>query len=118
MSILGNRIKDLRKKEKMTQKELGKLVNVTKVSICCYENGTRLPSLEILEDLAEVFKVSIDYLLGHDAFVISDNKSHYSTKMSYEEILFIKEIRKYDKVHKLIVSDPKRIAELINNKLK
>lgn len=118
MSILGSRIKDLRKNEKMTQKDLGKLVNVTKVSICCYENGSRLPSLEILEDLAEVFKVSVDYLLGRDAFVVSDNKSNYSIKMSNEEISFIKEIRKYDKVRELIISDPKRTAELINNKLK
>ena len=118
MSILGIRIKELRTKEKMTQKRLGELVNVTKVSICCYENGTRLPSLEILEDLSEVFKVSVDYLLGRDTFVISDNKLEYSTKMAREEILFMKEIRKYDKVHKLIVSDPKRTAELINNKLK
>lgn len=118
MSILGSRIKDLRKRDNMTQKNLGELVNVTKVSICCYENGTRLPSLEILEDLAEVFKVSVDYLLGRDTFVVSDNVSKYSIKMATEEVSFIKEIRKYDKIHELVVSDPKRTAELIYNKLK
>ena len=118
MSILGNRIRDLRREKNMTQMDLGKQVNVTKVSICCYEKGTRLPSLEILEDLAEVFNVSVDYLLGRDGFAISDNKSNYSIKMANEEISFIKEIRKYHKVYELIVSDPKRTAELINNKLK
>ena len=118
MSIFGNRIKELRKMHNLTQKSLGELVNVTKVSICCYESGSRLPSLEILEDLAEVFKVSVDYLLGRDAFVISDNENVYSVKMSKEEIIFLKEIRKYEKIHDLIISDPRRSAELIYKKLK
>ena len=54
--LLGNRIKELRKKLNLTQEELGKLINVTKVSICCYEKGTRTPTLETLKVLAEVFE--------------------------------------------------------------
>ena len=40
--LLAKRIKELRKEKDLTQEDLGKLINVTKVSICCYENGTRV----------------------------------------------------------------------------
>ncbi len=43
--LLGKRIKSLRKEKGLTQQELGDLINVTKVSICCYENETRVPTL-------------------------------------------------------------------------
>lgn len=58
------RLKSLRLQHKMTQEQLGKKINVTKVSISGYENGTRSPDVETLQKIAEVFDVSIDYLLG------------------------------------------------------
>lgn len=118
MNLLGNRIRELRMENNLTQKQLGEKINVTKVSICCYENGTRMPSLETLIDLSEVFNVKIDYLLGRDSFVIADNDSEYSLKISKEEIIFIKEIRRYDKLYKDIIANPKRMVELIYKKLK
>lgn len=45
--LLSKRLKDLRVSNNLTQKELGEKVNVTKVSICCYENGTRVPTVKI-----------------------------------------------------------------------
>ncbi len=59
MVLLGKRIKEQRKKMNLTQEELGHLINVTKVSICCYENGTRTPTLETLKVLAETFNVDL-----------------------------------------------------------
>lgn len=62
--MLGSRLKKLRIEKKLTQEELGKIVNVTKVSISGYENGNRNPDTETLENLADFFEVSVDYLLG------------------------------------------------------
>ncbi|MDD6879270.1 MAG: helix-turn-helix transcriptional regulator [bacterium] len=118
MTLFGSRLKQLRKDAHLTQTQVGEKVGVTKVSICCYENGTRLPSLDTLVDLANLFKVDVDYLLGNDTYVVADNDYEYSISMSKEELVFIKEIRKYNKLHKDIVADPKRIAELIYKKLK
>ena len=61
--ILGYRLRELRKENKMSQEDLGKLLGVTKVSISGYENGTRVPSLDILQGILDVFGVSADYLL-------------------------------------------------------
>ena len=116
--LLGKRIKELRKKNNLTQTELGKLVNVTKVSICCYENGTRTPTLDTLVDLANVFKVNVNELIGYNKYIVSDNNSNYGLSMADEEIEFIKELRKYNDLYDRIMNDPKRMIELINRKVK
>lgn len=63
MIIIGERIKELRKKSRYTQTELANLLGVTKSTIAAYENGSRLPSYDVLVKMARVFKISIDSLL-------------------------------------------------------
>lgn len=58
------RLKRLRKERKWTQEELGKKINVTKVSVSGYENGNRSPDTETLQKIADIFMVTVDYLLG------------------------------------------------------
>lgn len=60
---LGKNIKYLREKNEMTQEQLAKILNVTKVSICCYEHNTRTPCLETVVELSEIFRVSLDELV-------------------------------------------------------
>ena len=62
--LLGERLKELRMERNMSQQELGNLLGITKVSVCGYENGTRSPSIDTLCEIARVFGVSTDYLLG------------------------------------------------------
>ena len=117
MTLIGKRIKELRKNAGLTQSELGKKINVTKVSICCYEIGTRTPSLETLIDLSNLFNVNIDYLVGNDIYVVSDNKEEYGIKLSEEELEFIKIIRQNDKLYDKLIEAPKRFVELLDKKL-
>lgn len=60
------RLRMLRKAKGLTQEELGRKVNVTKVSISGYESGNRTPDMDTLKALADALDVSIDYLLGRD----------------------------------------------------
>lgn len=46
--------------------ELAKELNVTKQSVSNWENDNIQPSVEMLEKIANVFSVSIDYLLGNN----------------------------------------------------
>ncbi len=116
--ILGKRIKEQRKKLGLTQKELGEIINVTKVSICCYEKGTRTPTLETLKVLAETFNVDINYLLGNDSYQVAEDNAKYGSYISKEEIEFIREIRNNTKLHERLIENPKRFVELINKKVK
>ena len=59
-----NRIKLLREEKGYTQEELANKISVVKSSIAMYESETRNPSLEVLNKLSNLFKCSIDYLLG------------------------------------------------------
>ncbi len=102
----------------MTQQELGDTINVTKVSICCYEKGTRIPSLETLIDISNLFKVDLDYLIGNDTYVVSEENESYGIKMSYEEIELIKELRKHTDIYIKLIDNPRRMLELIDKKVR
>lgn len=118
MTVIGKRLKELRIKSGMTQHQLGEMINVTKVSICCYEKGTRMPSLETLMDLSNIFNVNIDYLLGNDMYVVSEKNEEYSVKLADEEMDFIQMLRNNTKLHGMMLKDPKRFVDLIDMKLK
>ena len=115
--LIGNRLRNLRKEKGLTQDELSKMLNVTKSTISYYENSKRTPTIANLHELANVFNVSFDYLIGNDKYQIADNNEEYGIYMSKEEIYFIKEIRRYGKLYDKIIEDPKRFVELINKKL-
>ena len=64
MVDVGSRIKELRVSQKITQNDFASRLGVTKSAISSYENGSRLPSHDILIKISRIFKVSTDYLLG------------------------------------------------------
>ena len=66
MVNFGEKLKELRLQAGLTQKELGEQIKVTKSVISYYELQERYPSPEILLKLADVFNVSVDYLLGRE----------------------------------------------------
>lgn len=60
----GNILKKLRQDENLTQEELAKKLNSSRSNIANYENDKNMPSVDVLNKLAEIFNCSIDYLLG------------------------------------------------------
>lgn len=66
MFDFGLRIRELRSKYKMSQEELGKRVHRSKSVISSYENNIKIPPLDILTEIAVLFNVSLDYLVGID----------------------------------------------------
>lgn len=64
--MLGQRIRQLRNDNNWNQEELGKRMNLAKVTISQYENETRSPNPDIINQFADLFGVTVDYLLGRD----------------------------------------------------
>lgn len=56
----------LRKRKKLSMKELGLIFGLSESTISLYETGKRQPDNEMLVKIAEYFNVSIDYLIGHE----------------------------------------------------
>lgn len=63
LSLLGERIRALRKEKNIKQEKLAELVDKTTEHISFIERGERAPSLELLLELARVLNVSLPYLL-------------------------------------------------------
>lgn len=64
MAKVHDRIKELRIAANMTQEELAAKMCATKGAVGNYETGKRTPNLEVLEAIADIFNVEIDYLVG------------------------------------------------------
>lgn len=60
------RLKQLRIDNKLTQKELADKLNVSQNAIFNWENGKREPSIDTLKEIAGIYGVSLDYLMGFE----------------------------------------------------
>lgn len=64
MSDFKDILKKLRKSKNMTQDDLANKLGVSRSTISCYENGTRTPTSEGYEEIADFFNVDINFLFG------------------------------------------------------
>ncbi len=66
MVNFGERLRQLRTDAGITQTELARRLNITKSVVSYYELQERTPSPDVLVQLADIFHVTTDYLLGID----------------------------------------------------
>ena len=67
--ISASNIISLRSKAGMTQAELGSKLNYSDKSVSKWERGEAIPDAFVLKQMAEIFGVTVDYLLSsHDAW--------------------------------------------------
>lgn len=64
IAYFSTRLKELRLSKGLRQEQVAKLIGVNKSAISTYESGNRQPSYDILVRLANLYRVSTDYLLG------------------------------------------------------
>ena len=64
MSSFGEILSELRKDKPMNQKDLAEILHVSPGTVSNYENGIHLPDIEKLVEIADLFHVTTDYLLG------------------------------------------------------
>ena len=70
--MIYERIQHLRENSNMTQEELAKRLGITRSSVNAWEQGISCPSTTYLVELARIFHVSTDYLLGIDSTATID----------------------------------------------
>ena len=64
MDIFRKNIYELRKLNRFTQREVGQRLGISQPSYIRYENGSAEPTLENLVKIADLYDVSVDFLLG------------------------------------------------------
>lgn len=57
-------LKALRKTKKLTQAEVAEELGIETNTYSRYENGTRSPSIDVLNKLADYFDTTVDYIIG------------------------------------------------------
>ena len=62
--MIGERLRELRKKKGLKQKDLAEILDIDKTKISAYEINKNNPPDDIKVLLAQYFNVSLDYLLG------------------------------------------------------
>ena len=65
-NCFSTNFKDLRKMQELTQEQIAEMLGVTSQAISKWECGTSYPDIGLLPVIANMFKVSTDYLLGVD----------------------------------------------------
>lgn len=113
MKLVGKRIKAVRLKEKLTQTELGKILNVEKSAVCHYEKGERNIPIDVIIKIAQHFHVDANYLLGINHHGKSKDKE---ILLSSEEVEFILRLRKTS-VYQEMIRNPKNYAKLVDMRL-
>ena len=62
--MISDTIKMLREQSGLSQVQLAKKLNTTRSSVCAWEQGLSCPTAQFIVQLAALFHVSTDYLLG------------------------------------------------------
>lgn len=65
MSSLAQNLVYFRKQNNFTQEELAKRLHISYQAVSKWENGLSLPNVRQLQDIADIFYVSIDTLVGY-----------------------------------------------------
>jgi transcriptional regulator with XRE-family HTH domain len=92
MSAIAKRLSELRKKYKLSQTEVARLLGVTPALISAYEKCERTPSIERLISLADIYHTSTDYILGRRRTNDNDAVLLDVTNLSENQIRILREL--------------------------
>lgn len=91
---IGKFIAECRKKQNLTQAQLGEKLGVTDKAVSKWENGLRLPDVTILNDLSNILNVTTTELLNGKSFMqdiqsITASETQYYQIINKELLLFL-----------------------------
>jgi len=87
--LFGKTLKQLRNNANLTQQELATKLKVAPSTIGMYESDKRMPDTTLLSEIATLFNVSVDYLLGR---IINDNFNDRFKKLRLQHNLTQQEL--------------------------
>lgn len=122
--MIGERLKELRMKKNLTQKQLADQLKLSQSTIGMIESGKRAASNELLIKFADYFQCSTDYLLGKTDFneslkkIEKSNKSLNDDDFTQEELELLEEIKNDPEIsilfHDLKSAPKKKIKQLLS----
>ena len=80
MLYIAENLKSLRKGKDLTQEEAAEMLGVSPQSVSKWERGDTMPDITLLPALANLYKVSVDALIGMDRINDEQEKNNVFTK--------------------------------------
>jgi len=97
--LLGERLRQIRKKHGYTQQNVADVIGVDRTTYTVYEIGPSTPSVSTLYKLSRLYNVSVDYLMG-----VENEKHYHETVQTLNSTpLYQEEVPKLDKQEKLML---------------
>lgn len=81
------KIKELRIKSKFSQKEIAKLLNISQSNYSKYERNEIEPDIQSLIKLADLYHVTVDYLIEHEVPYLIDKSAWPESKRELLNII-------------------------------
>jgi transcriptional regulator with XRE-family HTH domain len=115
MASIKERLRDLRKLHKLTQKDIGDFLGISESAYGYYEQGRNEPSLKTIKKLANKFGVSPSYILGETKNpTIKDDDKEFNEFMNDPNLgLWFKELKDSPEDQ---VDELRKIWEIIKNR--
>ena len=85
--IIAKNISELRKREALTQLELAEKLNYSDKAVSKWERGEAMPDIGVLKEIADLFSVSLDYLVEEEHKKIPEAKSSLKLKIHNRGII-------------------------------
>lgn len=116
--MIGENLKELRKKNRLTQEQLAKELNISASTIRMIEKNLRKPSLDLLEKISVYFDVPKSYILEGlnspiDAVTTSKNEKFVTTAIQLAEepksdqlLRYIQQNHDFDTSYKYYIIEP------------
>lgn len=83
----GHILRILREEKDISQVELAKKLNITSQALSQYELNKRIPDIDMIVRFADIFNVSVDYLIGRTNIKEPIDNKHKSNKSNMEDVL-------------------------------
>lgn len=81
MTKVGSFLAELRKKNNMTQAELGEKLGVTNKTVSRWETGNYMPPVEMLEELSKMYGMTINEILSGKVLTVEEYKEMAETNI-------------------------------------
>lgn len=106
MTEVGKKIAELRKNSNMTQLELADMLGISFQAVSNWERGNSMPDISKLPEIAELFQVSIDEILGKHNSVLHDIVNGEQVRLANHSETDIDEVA--------ILMKPQQVKEMID----
>lgn len=82
-TVIGNKIRNLRKEKGWTQEQVAVYLHVSQSTYARIENGESNSWVTYINPLSEIFEISIDELLRSDSIIINQNQQGGNSNNAY-----------------------------------